>query len=194
MNDIDLLSLLVRQLSEYRCVDDPEGRNNARFKELLGAAPRCAFRDHFVPGHLTGSAWVIDRSGTRVLLLHHGKLNRWLQPGGHADGDFDLARVALRETQEESGLTRLRLVEGGVFDLDIHDIPARGTEPAHLHFDVRYLIEGDIDEPLLLSDESHALEWVELGRLREYTTERSVLRMAQKCELLLQKSPQLLNL
>jgi 8-oxo-dGTP pyrophosphatase MutT (NUDIX family) len=128
-----------------------------------------------------------------VLLLHHGKLNRWLQPGGHADGDFDLARVALRETEEESGLTRLRLIQSEIFDLDIHEIPPRGTEPAHLHFDVRYLIIADSAERLVLSDESHAVEWVELSRLNEYTTESSVLRMARKGELLLQESPQLLN-
>jgi 8-oxo-dGTP pyrophosphatase MutT (NUDIX family) len=187
MENINQIPLLVKQLDEYRCCGDLSDRNRARFRDLLGLGSRCAFRDHFNPGHLTGSAWVVDATWTRVLLLHHGKLNRWLQPGGHADGDFDLSKVALRETQEESGLTRLRLLESGIFDLDVHQIPARGSEPTHLHFDVRYLIEGDIDEPLVLSDESHAVEWVELTRLKEYTTENSIRRMAYKCEALLSK-------
>ena len=181
MDNINLIPLLVKQLDDYRCSEDPFGQKNERFKYLLDLGPRCAFRDHFNPGHLTGSAWVIDRSRTKTLLLHHGKLNRWLQPGGHADGDFELASVALRETQEESGLTCLRLVERGIFDLDTHEIPARGSEPAHLHFDVRYLIEGDINEPLVLSDESYAVDWVALARLKDYTTEHSVHRLARKC-------------
>ncbi len=189
MENIDHIPLLIKQLDEYHSSEDPDGPNGERFKELLQLGSRCAFRDHFNPGHLTGSAWVVDASWSRVLLLHHGKLNRWLQPGGHADGDLDLARVALREAKEESGLTRLRLVERCIFDLDIHEIPARGPEPSHLHFDVRYLIEGDIEESLVLSDESHALEWVELDRLKDYTTEGSVCRMARKCALRKHRSP-----
>jgi 8-oxo-dGTP pyrophosphatase MutT (NUDIX family) len=190
MENVEAVAELTKQIRNY-C--GAEGTIAERFAELLKAAPDCAFRNYFSPGHLTGSAWIVDQTGQRVLLLHHGKLHRWLQPGGHADGEFDLTRVALRETQEESGLTRLRLVQFEIFDLDIHEIPPRGAEPAHLHFDVRYLILADSAERLVLSDESHAVEWVELARLSEYTTEPSVLRMARKCELLIQKSPQLLN-
>ncbi len=180
MINADTVRQLTEQLDDYHRCDPPSREVVWRFQTLIDTSDRCAFRDYFNPGHLTGSAWVVDESGGRVLLLHHGKLNRWLQPGGHADGDFDLARVALRETQEESGLTRLQLIDSEIFDLDIHEIPARGAEPAHLHFDVRYLIRADSSEELVLSDESHALAWIELVNLERYTTEESVHRMARK--------------
>jgi len=180
MNNPDTVRHLIVQLEDYQRRHNPGREVVGRFETLVAASDRCADRDHFDPGHLTGSAWVVDESGERVLLLHHGKLDRWLQPGGHADGDFDLARVALRETQEESGLTRLQVIDSEIFDLDIHEIPARGVEPAHLHFDVRYLIRADSSEDLILSDESYALAWIELANLERYTTEESVHRMARK--------------
>ena len=148
-----------------------------RYLELLLRSPDCARREHFEPGHLTGSAWVVNRAGDKVLLLHHAKLNRWLQPGGHADGEFNLAAVALREVEEESGLSSLVLLYPGIFDVDIHEIPARANEPAHLHFDVRFVIQADESEPLVLSEESNALAWVELSKLPTFTKEESVLRM-----------------
>jgi 8-oxo-dGTP pyrophosphatase MutT (NUDIX family) len=153
-----------------------------RFVELLLSPEESAQRDHFSPGHLTGSAWVVNRAGTKVLLLHHGKLNRWLQPGGHADGDFDLASVALREAQEESGLSSLVLLHPHIFDLDIHEIPPHKSEPAHLHFDARFILQADESEPLVLSEESNALAWVELSKLSQFTQEESVLRMRRRWE------------
>lgn len=95
-----------------------------------------AFLRSNLAGHFTGSAWLVSGDGQRALLMHHRKLNRWLQPGGHADGDTDLARVALREAEEESGLSEL-VVEPDIFDLDRHRIPARGEEPEHWHYDAR---------------------------------------------------------
>ena len=90
------------------------------FRKFLHSAPEVFERSH-PPGHFTGSAWLVSADGTRVLLMHHRKLDRWLQPGGHADGDTDLARVALREAQEETGVADLR-VEGDIFDIDRHRI------------------------------------------------------------------------
>ncbi len=90
-------------------------------------------------GHLTGSAVIIDPSRPATLLIHHKKLRMWLQPGGHADGQGDLAQVALREAEEETGLTSLQVITPAI-DLDIHTIPERGDEPEHLHLDVRFLV------------------------------------------------------
>jgi 8-oxo-dGTP pyrophosphatase MutT (NUDIX family) len=115
-----------------------------------------------------------------VLLVHHRKLDKWLQPGGHADGDPDLLAVALREAREETGLTRLRAVSPEVFDVDRHWIPPRNDTPGHWHLDLRFLVEADPEEELIVSDESHDLMWVELTRVAVLNPEESMLRMVRK--------------
>jgi len=133
-----------------------------------------------VPGHFTGSAWLVDRTAQRVLLTHHRKLDRWLQLGGHADGDGDLAGVALREAEEESGLAEL-VVEPEIFDLDRHVIPARGNEPEHWHYDVRFVVRATGTEAFVVGDESHALAWRDITRIASDTeADESLRRMARK--------------
>ncbi len=109
-------------------------------------------------GHLTGSALVVDAAGRRTLLLHHAKLDRWLQPGGHADGDGNLAAVALREATEETGIVGLKVVTPAI-DIDVHTIPERGDEPAHLHLDVRFLVLAPQDAVIEHNDESFSARW-----------------------------------
>jgi 8-oxo-dGTP pyrophosphatase MutT (NUDIX family) len=131
-------------------------------------------------GHLTGSAWITDPAGKLTLLTHHRKLNKWLQLGGHADGQLDIAAVAFREAQEESGLKSLKLLSPAPFDVDRHWIPERKGVPAHWHLDLRFLVEADPSEPLIVSDESHDLAWVELSRVEQLNPEESMLRMVRK--------------
>ena len=149
------------------------------FAPFIRAHADCLWRT-CVPGHLTASAWIVDAARQRTLLTHHRKLDRWLQLGGHVDGDPDLAASALREAREESGLTKLVLVSAEIFDLDRHRIPARGTEPEHSHYDVRFLIEADPDEPLVVTGESKDLAWVELARVAELNPEASLRRLVLK--------------
>ncbi|MBO9662698.1 NUDIX hydrolase [Dokdonella sp.] len=131
-------------------------------------------------GHLTGSAWLVSADGGRVLLTHHRKLDRWLQLGGHADGNVDLARVALREAEEESGLVDL-IVEPAIFDLDRHRIPARGEVAEHWHYDVRYVVRAAGNEAFVVSEESHALAWRDVAELAEGDgVDESLRRMARK--------------
>lgn len=132
-------------------------------------------------GHVTGSAWVVDRERTHALLTHHAKLGKWLQMGGHCDGDPDVLRVALREVEEESGLTEVTpLLGGAIFDVDAHEIPARGAEAAHIHHDIRFLVEADRGARLRISDESHDLRWVVFEEIPRLNTDESVLRMLRK--------------
>jgi 8-oxo-dGTP pyrophosphatase MutT (NUDIX family) len=145
--------------------------------------PDCLHRS-CVPGHLTGSAWMVNRARTRTLLTHHLKLDKWLQLGGHADGDGDLLAVALREAREESGLTRLRAVTPAIFDVDRHWIPPGKSDPGHFHFDLRFLIEADPDEPLVISSESKDLAWVEVGEVTRLNPEESMARMVRKTQSL----------
>lgn len=136
-------------------------------------------RDPLIGGHVTGSAFVLSPDRRAVLLTHHAKLDRWLQLGGHCDGIADVRFVALKEAYEESGLSRIALLSDTVFDIDIHEIPARGAEPAHLHYDVRYLMQAQAGQ-IAVSAESKALAWVPLADLGQYTPSQSVLRMRDR--------------
>ncbi len=151
----------------------------ARIRTFVQSDPKCFFRELLV-GHVTGSAWIIDEAGTHALLTHHRKLGIWVQLGGHADGDPDIAAVAMREAEEESGLSDLRLVSPEIFDIDIHAIPARGDEPEHFHYDCRFLIQATASHEFIVSEESHDLKWIALNKMGDYTTEDSVLRMVNK--------------
>ena len=146
---------------------------------FVEAHENCLLRS-CVPGHLTGSAWIVDRLRMRTLLTHHRKLDKWLQLGGHADGDPDLPAVALREAREESGLIRLRVVAGEIFDVDRHWIPERRNEPAHYHYDLRFMIEADPAEPLTVTSESKDLAWVDLAQVTALNPEESMARMVAK--------------
>lgn len=169
----------VVALQEYRRRWPQEAEAVGQFLMLLGDVDNPYLRNR-VAGHLTGSAWLVDHSGTRVLLTHHRKLGRWLQLGGHADGDRDLAQVALREAQEESGLQGLR-VERELFDIDRHWIPQRGDVPGHWHYDARYVVHAGDDERYVVSDESHDLAWRGIaGIAADPTADASLRRMAVK--------------
>jgi 8-oxo-dGTP pyrophosphatase MutT (NUDIX family) len=170
---------LLSDLREYALRWPGEAAVSTRFMAFVEAHPDC-FERRLPVGHVTGSAWVVNAAGTHVLLTHHRKLDRWLQLGGHTDGEPDVLQSALREVFEESGLRCVQPLGSAIFDIDIHPIPARGIEPEHFHYDVRYAMRATGDEDLVVSDESHDLAWVPLGRITGYTTEASMLRMFSK--------------
>jgi 8-oxo-dGTP pyrophosphatase MutT (NUDIX family) len=178
-------SAVSADLARY-AAEHPEDRDVvARFAHLLEDTRAPFSRDQFAPGHLTCSACVIDHAGAHVLLLHHARLARWLQPGGHAEpGDDTPLAGASRELREESGLDApapLRGAGGGdLIDVDVHEIPARGTEPSHLHFDLRYAFAVDGGSALRRSEESTALRWVAVERLGELGADESVTRLVAR--------------
>ena len=151
----------------------------AEYGRFLASSPDVFERRHPV-GHFTGSAWLVSGDGERVLLTHHRKLGLWLQLGGHADGDADLARVALREAHEESGLVDLR-IDPVPFDIDRHLIPARRDEPEHWHYDVRYIVRATGSEAFVVGEESIDLAWRPIVDLAaDAGADASVRRMAGK--------------
>lgn len=169
----------VEELAVYARRWPQEAQTAAQFAALLDDDRDPYLRERLA-GHFTASAWLLDRAGTRVLLTHHRKLQRWLQPGGHADGDRDLPQAALREAQEESGLNGLR-VERDLFDIDRHWIPERGDVPGHWHYDARYVVHAGIDESYVVGEESHDLAWREITELAaESAADASLRRMANK--------------
>lgn len=173
------IKTLGEALHKYADADASNSDTAALFQEFIRSDGEVFERAH-APGHFTGSAWLVSADGHRVLLTHHRKLGRWLQLGGHADGDSDLARVALREAGEESGLADL-VIEPDIFDLDCHRIPARGHEPDHWHYDVRYVVRATGSEEFAVSKESLALAWKSIRDIAgDASTDASLRRMAGK--------------
>lgn len=136
--------------------DDPS-RHRADVAARVGVHADIAHRTSR-PGHLTGSALVVSADGTRTLLMLHAKLRRWFQPGGHADGDTNLAGVALREAQEETGIDDLRVAVPAI-DVDVH-VVAPPHEDAHEHLDTRFLVVAPVGAHEVANEESLALRWV----------------------------------
>ena len=173
---------LLNKLQAYSPEFEIEKEFRASFLSFIETNTDC-FERSLQEGHITGSAWILNAAHDKALLTHHQKLNRWLQLGGHADGECDVMQVALKEAKEESGLTQLKLLSETIFDIDIHTIPGRENEPEHLHYDIRFLFEADDSEKLVLSSESKALAWVPLDELKEVTASNdSILRMALKSD------------
>jgi len=181
MHRSELLNLLRQHHTRFmdeagfvrRAIDFVENHGDCFYRELW-------------PAHVTGSAWVISPDRGRVLMMHHRKHDQWFQPGGHADGDADILRVALKETSEETGLDSpyVKLMNDSIFDLDIHTIPAMGSDPRHQHIDVRFLVEIDDSMPVPGNDESHEVLWMQLHEVSRYNNNRSTYRMVEKTRFL----------
>ncbi len=180
---------LLAMLDRYEARHPSERDVAERIRRLVTSHADC-FERTCRPGHVTASAWVTTPTADGFLLVHHRKLDRWLQPGGHMDGDPDVAAAALREVREETGLADLRLAHDNgdltPFDLDVHIIPARHdaagalVEDAHEHHDVRLLVIAEGDWTPQVSDESHAVRWFTAEELLATTDEESVLRLYRK--------------
>lgn len=157
----------------HRSIDFVEQHEDVFYRELS-------------PAHVTGSAWVVSPGRSQVLMMHHKKLDQWFQPGGHADGESDIVRVALKETAEETGIdaSHIKLVDNNIFDVDIHTIPAHGSDPEHQHIDIRFLIEIDNELPVPGNDESHDILWIDLQNVSRYNRNRSTYRMLEKTRVL----------
>jgi 8-oxo-dGTP pyrophosphatase MutT (NUDIX family) len=179
VNEIMDRKKLRENLEKYRTPFEEEASFVQDFIELTH--DDLAFVRERLQGHFTASAWIVNKMRTHTLMTLHRKLNNWLQLGGHADGHENLLEVAMSEAREESGLTSLRLVDSGIFDLDRHTIPQRGDIPEHFHYDVRFLIEAEMNEPLVISEESTDLAWIPFDAVEDLVGPNpSILRMLEK--------------
>lgn len=131
-------------------------------------------------GHFTASCWLLNKDETKALLMHHTKLDSWLQLGGHCDGDSDVLAVAIKEAQEESGIEHIVPFSEAIFDIGIHTIPARKNEPEHDHYDVRFLLKVASDEAVVQNRESKELRWIGKDPAELPTDALSVTRMFYK--------------
>lgn len=174
---------LLAKLKTYREryeSDSIARQESNKIKSFIEQNKIC-FRRSNLGGHITGSAWIVNESFEACLLVHHRKLGLWLQLGGHADGESNILNVAVREAEEESGLTNLKVLSEEIFDVDVHAIPARVGEPAHFHYDVRFLLQASSWLPLHRSErESLELAWVSLEVIQKEEKYRAVKRIAEK--------------
>ncbi len=186
-------SQLLGLLDRYHDRHPDEIATVDRIRKLLSDFERCFHRD-CLPGHITSSAWIISRESGAALLTHHRKLGRWLQLGGHVDGETDVLASARREAEEESGLRNFRTLPlvgvGEILDVDVHDIPARGNEPSHQHHDIRFLLDVSDRQPIQTQQaESKEVRWFGADEIELLFDEESLLRMARKAIVWLSREP-----
>jgi 8-oxo-dGTP pyrophosphatase MutT (NUDIX family) len=167
----------IGEIEAASCSDEAASAARREMLAFVDTHPDALHRS-CVEAHLTGSAIVIDDSRERTLLMLHAKIGKWLQPGGHADGEGHLGTVALTEALEETGIEGLTLATPAV-DCDVHVIPARPKEPEHRHLDLRYLVVAPPDAVVVGNHESHELRWVTMGELESLAQDRSLVRLAR---------------
>ncbi len=169
-------SHLLQLLQNYKPAEYSQQSLKERIELFVKENPNC-FERTLIHGHITASSWLLNKNNTAFLLTHHAKLNMWVQLGGHCDGESNVLTVAIKEAQEESGINAIQAMSSEIFDIDIHLIPETKREPAHYHYDIRFLLQVISDEPLAISHESKDLKWFSDNLP---TQEASVLRMYHK--------------
>ncbi len=170
---------LINLLNTYYPTDSDEQKYKTQMLAFINEHPDC-FERTLAIGHITASAWLLNKSGTHALLMHHMKLDQWFQLGGHCDGDSDVLTVAIKEAQEESGIMSIAPLSDSIFDIDIHLIPENKREAAHYHYDVRFLLAVTSDENVIQNSESKELRWISRDPALVPTKGRSVVRMFEK--------------
>ncbi len=171
---------IVQAVVAYEPSDTADAAHKAQTLEFL-ARTNEFWQRTTLEGHLTGSAWVRSTDGQRVLLIHHAKLNKWIQPGGHVElGDHNMLATAQREALEECGLASVTLAVPHIFDIDVHPIPAKGDVPEHLHYDIRYCFTTSNEASTFDQNEVLGMRWVALDELTGHDTPDSLRRMAIK--------------
>ncbi len=171
--------LLHGLLTRYQPAAEFEITTKTRFLDFVANNPNCFARE-LLTGHVTASAWLLSNDLQQALLMHHAKLNIWCQLGGHCDGDSNVLNVAIKEAQEESGISHIIPINSEIFDLDIHSIPETKNTPVHYHYDVRFLLKVASNETASGNNESKALRWFTAHTDTLPTAEESVLRMQRK--------------
>jgi len=172
-------TILIKMLQEYSPLDPKEIISKDLMLNFLNQHNDC-FERSLKIGHFTGSAWLINKNNTKALLMHHTKLDKWLQLGGHCDGDSNVLAVSIKEAQEESGLSNIIPVNENIFDIDVHLIPENKHGQEHYHYDVRFLLQVMDDEQIIQNRESKELRWINKSPQELPTKETSVTRMFYK--------------
>lgn len=172
--------LLINNLQNYTPHTNTELEHKNNILKFLNEKDNNFDRSN-LEGHITGSAFLLNKDKTKILLHHHRKLDKWLQFGGHADGSPNILSVAIREAQEESGIQNITPVKESIFDVDVHIIPEKTTkgEPKHFHYDIRYLLWTP-SEKFNISSESIDLKWIHINEIEDFINTEAFMRMINK--------------
>lgn len=175
---------LVKSLKDYKPFDSTETHSVKSILDFISSTDNAYSRSN-LDGHITGSAFLLSSDLNRILLTHQKASGRWLQFGGHSDGDANTLRVAVRETIEESGIKNFMLLTKEIFDVDVHSVPFRASknEPEHFHYDIRFVFTTE-QESFIISDESNDLKWFTFEEYRATMHREENIRFIKKWEKL----------
>ena len=166
---------LIEQIERYQPENEQEQKDKEVMLHFLKTNPDAFLRTNTI-GHMSASAWVVNRERTKVLMCYHKIYNSWSWLGGHADGEKDLLKVAVKEVQEESGLMNVRPLTEEIISLEILTVDGHVKNgeyvPSHLHLNVTYLLEADENETLSIKeDENSGVAWFTLKEALKKSTE-----------------------
>jgi len=170
---------LITMLQDYQPIDQNELEFKKRIIDFVNNYQDC-FERTLTIGHITASAWLLNKDQSKALLMHHTKLGQWFQLGGHCDGNPDVLAVAIKEAQEESGIENIEPISTKIFDIDIHLIPENPKEKAHYHYDIRFLLKVTSNEQIVQNNESKELRWISKDISELPTQNPSIIRMFKK--------------
>ncbi|WP_315118143.1 NUDIX hydrolase [uncultured Clostridium sp.] len=174
----------IEQIKEYKSYNEQEKKDKEIILHSIDTLDNILTRDNEI-AHITSSAFVVNKTKDKVLMIHHNIYNSWSWTGGHADGEEDLLEVAIREVKEETGVSCVHPVKTDMFSLDI--LPVLGHikrgkyVSSHLHLSVAYLLEGDESELLIVkADENSDVKWIPIEEVNSYSNEPHMIKLYNK--------------
>ena len=170
---------LLNELEKYETISIEEENSKSQTIKFLRTND-IVFGTKNIEGHVTASAWIVNKERSKVLMTHHKILDIWIQLGGHTDEGETPYQAGLREGYEESGLKNINEIEKSIFDIDVHYFPETKNKKAHYHYDFRYIFEADEKDEIIVSNESKDVKWISFNELEKYTSETALFRMREK--------------
>lgn len=174
----------IEEIKNYTPYNEQELEDKRTILYAINEFDNLLTRDNPL-AHMTSSGYIVNKSRTKVLMIHHNIYNTWSWTGGHADGDNDLLHVAIKEAMEETGVKNIKPVTEEILSLDVIEVighvKRENYVSAHLHLNVCYLLEGDeADELVVKADENSGVKWLPIDRLHEYSNEPHMVLLYNK--------------
>lgn len=178
------LEKLKNDIEKFNPYNEQEEMDKSFMLDFINKNEDCLVRDNRV-AHFTASNWIVNKDRTKVIMIYHNIYKSWAWTGGHADGDEDLMRVALKEANEESNIKNLKPLVDGLFSLEVLTVNGhvkRGKYvSSHLHLNCTFLFEADESEELRIKeDENSGVKWIDINQAIEITNEENMKPIYKK--------------